>query len=286
MTAPICPLCKGVGALFAQHPEAHIYRCASCQHCFSDPASLTALETYDADYYERKHRRWFENPDIGLFEAIIKTTNSLQPTARRILDIGCGRGDFLRHWASRVPGLEFIGIDFSDNPPQPGIQIRKGDFFTEEFSGRFDVVTNFMVIEHVADPIAFICRLSAITNANGLIFINTINEQSVLYRLADLARRLGLHGPFNRLYSRHHLNHFNTASLRSLVESNGLTIVHHHRTNMPLAAVDFGDVGMLTGFIYRLGVSFAFALGTLTGATYAQTLVCRPSQIDAGDVRV
>lgn len=278
MSIPACPLCTAPSILFAQHPEAQIYRCPSCRHCFSDVGSLTALESYDAAYYEQKHRHWFESPDRALFDAIIRITGKHLPRARRVLDVGCGRGDFLRHWAQSAQGMDLHGIDFSDNPPQPGIHIAKGDFFTERFAAPFDVVTNFMVIEHVADPAGFVRRLAEVTVADGLIFINTINEQSMLYRLARCARWFGMSGPFNRLYSRHHLNHFNVASLRSLVEANGLTLIHQHRANMPLAAVDFGDVGPLKGFIYRLGVRLAFAAGTLTGATYAQTLVCRPGR--------
>ena len=82
----------------ADHPESALLRCVACGHAFSDPKSAVGLEQYNDSYYEIEHRRWFENPHYRLFAHIA----SLIPndgSHRRIVDVGCGRGDFLRYLA-------------------------------------------------------------------------------------------------------------------------------------------------------------------------------------------
>lgn len=69
-----CPVCDGPAYLMAEHPEAFIHRCPNCTHCFSVLKEAAGLEPYDERYYDDEHRRWFENPNIKLFERIAEGT--------------------------------------------------------------------------------------------------------------------------------------------------------------------------------------------------------------------
>jgi SAM-dependent methyltransferase len=106
----------------ARHPDADIYRCEHCTHAFSDPASMPKQESYDTDYYDDTHRRWFEHPNTALFDRI----TAIIPRGGSLLDVGCGRGDLLRHVQSKRPDVQLTGIDYSPNQDEI-IRFLQGD---------------------------------------------------------------------------------------------------------------------------------------------------------------
>src|SRR5262249_53711725 len=107
-----CPVC-GEGAPFAYlHSQARIHRCPACTHAFSNLASVKETEQYSADYYEVAHRNWFANPNLPLFCWI---ESQLPRTVRLLVDIGCGRGQFLDFMRARRPDVRLVGVDLSPN---------------------------------------------------------------------------------------------------------------------------------------------------------------------------
>src|SRR5437899_12971668 len=66
----------------------------------------------------------------------------------------------------------------------------------------------------------------------------TINEASVLYGLARAARRVGVPLAFNRLYKRHHVQHFTTRSLAELFRRERVVLERAFTHNGLLAARD------------------------------------------------
>ena len=273
--ALLCTVCAAGSPLMLSRPEGSLYRCPACDHCFTDPNSVPEPEDYGADYYDVKHRNWFENPNIALFTFIQNQIKKLKPEAA-VLDVGCGRGDFLKFLRGRDRALKLTGIDFTTNQPADGITFIKGDALTHAFGQKFDAVITLAVIEHVADIHSFVKGLRALCANGGVVAIMTVNDRSVLYGVARLIHWFGLKGPFNRLYEKHHLNHFNLQSLRRLVEMHGLRVTTLHCHDIPLTAVDFEANSKLSGLVMRVGVCGIFTLGKLLGRTYLQTLVCAP----------
>jgi SAM-dependent methyltransferase len=275
-----CPVCAAASGLAFRHRDADLYRCPDCDHCFSDIASMRAEEPYDARYYDETHRNWFEHPHVWLFEQIRRRLRNLG-SAPSVLDIGCGRGDFLRWLHAKEPAWDLTGIDLSANPPLPGVTLLQGDVMHEPPTRRYDAVVNLAVIEHVADVRAFTNVLRSSCRPGGTIVIMTINDRSTLYATARLLRRAGFSTAFDRLYERHHLNHFTIRSLRRLVELQGLTILETLRHNTPMDAVDMPPAGWWSTAARRLGVRGAFLTGRLTGRTFLQTVVCRAPEPEA-----
>jgi 2-polyprenyl-3-methyl-5-hydroxy-6-metoxy-1,4-benzoquinol methylase len=264
-----CPICLSPARLMAPHPEANIYRCEQCTHAFSDAASMPEQETYDSSYYDEAHRRWFKHPNLGLFDRIA----SLIPQGASVLDIGCGRGDFLKHLHKKRPDLDLTGIDYSPNQ-DPEIHFLQGDAFTTEFLSQFDVTVSLAVIEHVEDCVAFTHRMRVLTKPGGMVVISTINESSVLYALARTGRALGIPLAFDRLYSHHHLQHFTRASLRQLLRSSGLRLTRHFVHNSPIQAVDIPVRSRSADAALRLAVLAVSVTGSLLSKSYLQTAIC------------
>ena len=271
----LCPICGSDTRLLAKHPDADIYRCESCSHAFSDMASMPKQEEYGAEYFDDTHRRWFEHPNTQLFDRVA----AFIPQGGSVLDVGCGRGDFLRHVSRTRPDAKLTGIDFAPNQDDK-IKFLQGDILTLDpdtlNSGeRYDVVVSLSVIEHVPDCVGFARRMGELTKPGGVTIVNTPNEASILYGLGRAGRMLGVPLAFNRLYSRHHLHHFTPKSLRTLLESCGLKVSNHIMYNAPIQAMDLPVRNAAADAVLRSGVWVVFAAGSLTRKTYLQTIVCK-----------
>jgi SAM-dependent methyltransferase len=252
------------------HPEAALYRCSACTHCFSDPESVAA-EPYTPEYFDHHHRRWFAHPNLSLFASIAAAI----PERASVLDVGCGRGDFLRYLRSFRPDLDLTGIDLAPNLPAEGIRFIQGDFLTSSPGATYDVVVSLAVIEHVADIKAFVERIHALTRPGGMVVIMTLNESSLVFGLAKAGKRLGVPLAFNRLYSRHHLHHFTRRSLRRLLESDRLSVIGERTHNAPLAAIDIPVNSHVADAILRSAMWVLCRVGEATDRAYLQTVTCR-----------
>ena len=100
---------------------------------------------------------------------------------RTALDVGCGAGllaEPLARLGARVTGIdaapELIAVA-RDHAAAQGLAIdyRAGDVHT--LADQFDLVTSMEVIEHVADPAAFVRTLAARLAPGGLLVLSTPN---------------------------------------------------------------------------------------------------------------
>ena len=97
------------------------------------------------------------------------------------MDVGCGAG-LLTEPLARL-GAKVTGIDASpeviavarEHAGSMGLEIdyRSGD--VQEFDGSYDLITAMEVIEHVADPAAFVNALAKRVAPNGLLILSTPN---------------------------------------------------------------------------------------------------------------
>jgi SAM-dependent methyltransferase len=251
-------------------------RCSNCEHCFTDLGSVGQLEQYEPEYFEKEHRNWFDHPNLALYATLSHVISGLRPDAS-VLDIGCGNGNFLRYLAAQSKTLSLTGIDMAPNPPADGITYLQGDFLSVDFEQKFDVLVSLAVIEHIPDVTSFAKRMSAICKPGGLVITMTVDERSLVYGAARMSQRAGYSVPLRRLYSKHHLNHFTSGSLKKLLERQGLATVQVIRHNSPMAAVDLPRTSWMVGGILRAGVWFGFQLGKLTRRTMLQTVVSKKS---------
>ena len=111
----------------------------------------------------------------------------------RILDIGCG-GGLLSEPMARL-GAEVVGADAAArNIPvamvhaeQSGLQIDYRHTTAEDMAAageRFDVVLNMEVVEHVADPLAYLTACQMLLKGNGLMICSTLNRNPKSFVMA------------------------------------------------------------------------------------------------------
>jgi 2-polyprenyl-6-hydroxyphenyl methylase/3-demethylubiquinone-9 3-methyltransferase len=121
-------------------------------------------------------------------------------TGRRALDVGCGAG-LLTEPLARL-GADVTGIDAAPESVAVAkahaegqglaIDYRAGELSQLVDEGqRFDLVTSMEVIEHVADPAAFVAGLAALLAPGGLLVVSTPNR-TPLSRLAMITLGEGL----------------------------------------------------------------------------------------------
>jgi 2-polyprenyl-3-methyl-5-hydroxy-6-metoxy-1,4-benzoquinol methylase len=232
------------------------------------------MEKYSEDYYEEAHRNWFAHPNMQLFRWI---EGQLPKTMRSLVDIGCGRGQFLDFLRGQRPDILLVGVDLSSNADRNGIAFHCGSALELDL-GKFDAVVSLATIEHVADANGFAARLYSLCSPGGVVFVMTLDDSSLLYRIARVARQFGMPLAFDRLYSAHHFHHFTHKSLSLLLELNGLKIRQTLRHSVPVRAIDVP----IQNFVFRPLVLAAaatlLAAGDLTGWSYLQTIVAvRPA---------
>jgi 2-polyprenyl-6-hydroxyphenyl methylase / 3-demethylubiquinone-9 3-methyltransferase len=111
----------------------------------------------------------------------------------RILDIGCG-GGLLSEPMARL-GAEVVGADAAErNIPvarlhaeQSGLAIDYRHTTAEALAAEgeaFDVVLNMEVVEHVADPRAYLAACHALLKPGGLMVCSTINRNARSFAMA------------------------------------------------------------------------------------------------------
>lgn len=247
-----------------------VYKCDDCTHQFTI-LKPEDQEPYSHEYFSETHKNWFAHPDIPLYDSVIEKIS--KPNIK-ILDIGCGTGSFLKHFYFKRKDILFYGIDFIKNEHDK-IAFIQADFDTFKFDTSFDVITGFMVVEHMVNPRIFVKKIHSLLTPDGIVVLNTINSSGLMYNLANLFRRFYWRGPSNRLYDHHHLQHYTSKSLRKLVEKNGFEVLEHWTHNFPLKAVDIPRNNKIMEFFYKIGIMATFVMSYIFGEGINQTLIAR-----------
>ncbi|HUZ31002.1 MAG TPA: class I SAM-dependent methyltransferase [Xanthobacteraceae bacterium] len=124
--------------------------------------------------------------------------SKLLPKSGRLLDIGCGKGLFLREFRLKFPKWEVAGIELSDTAfvelkkEMPDVPLHHGGFENSPFRNeKFDLVVAANVLEHVPDPLPFLSGVESVMSPNGLAYIvvpNFENNPSDLITFDHLSR--------------------------------------------------------------------------------------------------
>jgi len=164
--------------------RSDIRKCDNCSSIFPDifPDSRS-LDIAYSSYYTRKLsmgpmplKRRFLRYLQGEY-----SFRSLPLGPRRLLDYGCGSGDFLLEILKLRPEFSLVGSDISTPPDGYQNNFNFYEYNSIDKAGKYyDNITLSHVIEHVADPIDTFSSLMPLLESNGSIWIATPNADSSL----------------------------------------------------------------------------------------------------------
>lgn len=215
-----CPVCGGSNEeAYLQKGELRLVRCRQCTMIYANPvpAEYVSGQYYDqagADYYlsaaklESDYAAMRFERELRLFRRYCQ--------GGAVLDVGCSSGAFLFQLNRRSPGCyRVLGTDVSGPPldyaESRGVAVVRGNFVEQEFGDRrFDAVTFWAVLEHLAAPGQFLSKAASVLNPEGLCFVLAPNMKSLASRT--------LRTRYRYVYPQH-LNYFTEATLRKLVEA-------------------------------------------------------------------
>lgn len=223
-----CQACGSHGRPIRLTAGDESWRPRGCPRCglrwlASPPTGEALLELYRSGFYEQRAPR---------ASAIVMTLHRLNSRLRlmtlreqrpgRMLDIGCGKGHFLA--AAREAGWDVRGVDLSAEAVDYarrtyGLDVRVGDVADLDLDERFDAVTLWHVLEHVADPGDLIERSRSLLGPGGRLVISVPNAASLQARLA------GVH--WLHLDIPRHVFHFDLRSIDALLVGRGFAIERH-----------------------------------------------------------
>ncbi len=203
-------------------------RCTACGHVYlrPRPAASELGRIYPRDYYAfaeggnplvSRLRRVWEGRKVRLYRRIAGDGH------RRLLDVGCANGRFLRLLRDSGPSeWELVGVDFDE---EAVADCRKAGFEAfatrvedlPEKTGPFDAVIMLQLIEHVEDPVRIAERVFSLLRPGGAFILETPNLGGWDYHIFR-GRHWG-HYHFPR-----HWNLFSTASLQRMLEAAGFEI--------------------------------------------------------------
>jgi SAM-dependent methyltransferase len=230
------------GVKRARVKDFDIIDCETCGfvHAAPLPAPESLITTYRDDYYveekptflkvANEDQAWgemFQADRLEIFERV------LAPDRRRVLDIGCGPGFFLKTAKDR--GWTATGIEPSRQAATHarglGLDIVEAFFGPETAPGlgRFDAVHLNNVLEHLPDPIGLLTLARDLIEPGGLICINVPNDYSPF----QLAGKTRVGAGEWWLAPPHHLNYFNFDSAARLLQRLGFSVVER-TTSFPM----------------------------------------------------
>lgn len=156
---------------------------------------------------------------------------ALLPERGRVLEVGCGAGRFLRAVQRARPGLAVCGADVSARALAraaalaPGIELRHvsgPDARLPAQDREFDAALALDVLEHVADPEAFLRELARVVAPGGVLHLHVPCEGDVLSLWRWLPGQTGPGAWKRRLAG--HIQRFRRSEVLAAVEGAGFSI--------------------------------------------------------------
>lgn len=211
-----CPVCDSRKLTdFKAYRHVFLCRCNSCGFIFSRlKPTLAELEDYYSQYTYGDH--YYSSPlTQKRYQELLKSFEPFRKT-NRLLDVGCGVGDFLL--VAKELGWDCLGIEFSQKAVEvcqkKGLNVLQGSLASVSSQlPVFDVITSFEVIEHINTPREEVALIGHHLRKEGLLFLTTPNFNSLMRRL--LGHR------YDAIVYPEHLSYFSPSSLLFLLESNG-----------------------------------------------------------------
>lgn len=222
----ICPICqnregpklirdfKNKDCLFS------LYECSNCGLQFWSPFKNPGKEWYEKEYDYKAKNILASNVYTGCHKRFLKNFKNIS-SGIKILDIGCGIGEFLAEIQKR--GAEVWGVDFNKNHTKIaenkfGLKniytMDFSEFFSKKDLPQFDMITFFGLLEHIDNPLELVQNVKKILKPGGVIVASATSKDNLV------SGRGCLDVP------PHHLSQWSPRSISNLFGKIGFNIFH------------------------------------------------------------
>ena len=189
-----------------------VFNLVQCQQCGLVYLNPRPTKASIARYYQHYHDRstndaWLERRQLEKLREVERYRE-----AGRLLDVGCGKGSFLR--AARDRGWRCFGVEISpqasNDARRMGLDVTTGGFEYVDYPDNFfDVITMYHVLEHLHDPREALGKAYQLLKSGGLLVVAVPNFDSLQ---AKIFRQRWYH-----LDAPRHLYHFTPRTLKMLL---------------------------------------------------------------------
>jgi SAM-dependent methyltransferase len=220
-----------------------LYACTHCDLHFWHPVAMPDASWYETAYQGRDQTAMPLEPGHRFFLSDPKA-----PKHGRLLDLGCGVGNFLA--AARNAGFDVTGIEMNQNAVRfaqehYGLRnvftMRPEEFLAAHPQVKFDVVTLFEVLEHQENPQGFLRIAKNCLTPQGFVALSVPNRNR-WQKGADPAD-----------YPPNHLTRWSPSALRKFLEQNGFEILSLREEPLNvLRAAQVLSTGLRTGLASRV----------------------------------
>lgn len=258
--------------------EVEVRQCTQCGHAVSYPPIPDVAFLYEGrqsqDYQPDSRNslsRFIKNIAFR-FQArrLLRDVGELEG---RVLDFGCGSGQFTRVLGEVSANLDVVGCDFFPEPPD---ELDAGSYLSHaelKAAGKaYDGALALHVLEHDDDTSMLVRSIMAPVKQGGLIVIEVPNVDCVWAKVF---------GRFwDAWYLPYHRHHFSRSSLQQVLVSEGLLVSAIHNVTAPTMGRTLANLFRKKNNIFWVLVGILLhplqlAGEALTGRRTALRAVCR-----------
>ncbi len=240
---PPCYLCGSARTdLVVANPQYSYVHCTDCGYRRKDQLPTAAEEErlYEDDYYtDRGLVVGLQGQSAlmrGLIESRVRMLTELNGGPGLLLDVGAGTGLFME--ASLIAGWTAKGLDTSAAAVEIARRITRANVIRGGIEdvpedAKFDAITLWDVLEHLADPRANLVRIRQLLRTGGLVAISLPNVDGLK------ARALGTRW---RYFQREvgHISHFSTKTIALILRQAGFAPVQIRSAGLVNLGKPFG----------------------------------------------